>query len=86
LRKISLHYFSDFFAEVAHGKRFLDEVHTLIEYLMMGDGVGGITGHKQASLVVRGGGFCITPGAVVDQANAENVKACLECGRNFCKY
>lgn len=33
-----------------------------------------------------GGGFFLSPGAIIDQANAENVKAFLACGRKFGKY
>lgn len=33
-----------------------------------------------------GGGFCLTPGAVIDHANAENVHAYLACGKKFGKY
>lgn len=33
-----------------------------------------------------GGGFCVAPGAVIDQANPENVRVYLNCGRKFGKY
>lgn len=33
-----------------------------------------------------GGGFLLAPGAVIDHANVENVRAFLECGRKFGTY
>jgi len=32
-----------------------------------------------------GGGFCVSPGAVIDHANPENIKAFVNCGRKFGK-
>ncbi len=33
-----------------------------------------------------GGGFCLFPGSIINQANPENVKAYTNCGRTFGKY
>ncbi len=33
-----------------------------------------------------GGGFCLSPGAIINQANHHNVVAFLECGRRFGTY
>ena len=33
-----------------------------------------------------GGGFCLSPGAMIDQANAENISAFLQCGKKYGKY
>jgi hypothetical protein len=33
-----------------------------------------------------GGGFCLSPGTIINQANHENVSAFLECGRQFGTY
>ena len=33
-----------------------------------------------------GGGFCLFPGSLIDQANPENIRAYINCGRKFGKY
>jgi len=36
-----------------HGEGFLDKLHPLVQYAMVGDDVGGVAAHKQALEVPR---------------------------------